>query len=157
MAQRAFMLTKVRHPLYASGSLRVATESDIDLIARWLFDFDQEALGGGGDRAGAGEAASKRVQERSLYLWEDGQPTCLAGKARPTMNGITINAVYTPPELRGRGYATSCVAALSQLLLDSGRKFCTLFTDLANPTSNSIYQKIGYAPVGDYAVYLFGP
>jgi len=156
MAQRAFVLTEVRHPQYAPGKLRVAAEADIDLVGQWIYEFDAEALGGE-DKAKAREAASRRVQEGSIYLWEDGRPVAMAGKSRPTRNGITINAVYTPPGLRGRGYATSCVAALSQLLLDSGYKFCTLFTDLANPTSNSIYQKIGYVPVGDYAVNQFGP
>jgi hypothetical protein len=60
-----------------------------------------------------------------------------------------VNFVYTPPEFRGRGYASNLVAHLSQELLDEGRKFCFLFTDLANPVSNSIYQKIGYRPVSD--------
>jgi uncharacterized protein len=63
--------------------------------------------------------------------------------------------VYTPPELRGRGYASACVAALTQQLLDSGRRFVFLFTDLANPTSNSIYQTVGYRPVSDVDQYQF--
>lgn len=66
-----------------------------------------------------------------------------------------VNAVYTPPHYRGKGYATSCVASLSQHLLNSGYKFCSLFTDLANPVSNSIYMKIGYRPVCDYDEYKF--
>jgi predicted GNAT family acetyltransferase len=64
--------------------------------------------------------------------------------------------VYTPPEWRGKGYASACVAALSQLCLDSGYQFCMLYTDLANPTSNSIYQKIGYQPIGESREYRFG-
>jgi predicted GNAT family acetyltransferase len=79
----------------------------------------------------------------------------LAGAARPTVNGIAIGPVYTPPQFRGKGYASSLVAKLSQHLLDQGRTFCTLFTDLANPTSNRIYQNIGYRPVCDYTVYRF--
>ncbi len=66
-----------------------------------------------------------------------------------------VNLVYTPPELRGKGYATNCVAALSQKLLDDGYKFCSLFTDLSNPTSNDIYSKIGYNPIADFIVYDF--
>jgi len=61
--------------------------------------------------------------------------------------------VYTPRELRGRGFATATVAALSQLLLDQGHQFCCLYTDLANPTSNAIYQRIGYQAVSDSSVY----
>jgi predicted GNAT family acetyltransferase len=61
----------------------------------------------------------------------------------------TIGLVYTPPYFRGKGYATSCVAAVSQLALDRGFEKCVLYTDLANPTSNSIYMKIGYRPICD--------
>jgi predicted GNAT family acetyltransferase len=73
----------------------------------------------------------------------------MVGVAGPTPNGIRINAVYTPPEFRRRGYASACVAEVSQRMLDSGRKFCFLFTDLANPTSNKIYKAIGYRHVAD--------
>ena len=73
----------------------------------------------------------------------------MALQTRPTQHGIGVGGVYTPPELRRRGYASSCVAALSQRLLDAGFEYCTLYTDLSNPTSNDIYQQIGYRPVGD--------
>jgi predicted GNAT family acetyltransferase len=63
--------------------------------------------------------------------------------------------VYSPPEKRGHGYASACTAAVSQMLLDNGRKFCFLYTDLRNPTSNKIYQQIGYQPVLDFAEYSF--
>jgi predicted GNAT family acetyltransferase len=79
----------------------------------------------------------------------------MAAQARPTASGIAINGVFTPAEHRCRGYASALVAAVSQMSLDSGKKFCTLYTDLDNPTSNSIYQKIGYKPVGDSTVYRF--
>jgi len=79
----------------------------------------------------------------------------MAAKTRPTTNGTCINLVYTPPELRGRGYASACVAALSQRLLDSGYMFCCLFTDLSNPTSNHLYQRLGYTPVADFNEFVF--
>ena len=66
-----------------------------------------------------------------------------------------MGLVYTPSDLRGRGYASACVAELSQRILDSGKAFCTLFTDLANPISNSIYQRIGYRPLGDFREITF--
>ena len=72
-----------------------------------------------------------------------------------TANGIKVSPVYTPPEYRGKGYATSCVAAVSQHLLNTGYKYCFLFTDVANPTSNHIYQKIGYQPVCEISDYSF--
>ena len=80
----------------------------------------------------------------------------MIGKTRPSENGISVGPVYTPPEQRGRGYATHLTAAFSQHLLDAGYRFCTLFTDLANPTSNSIYQQIGYRAVCDFAMITFG-
>jgi len=95
------------------------------------------------------------VATGDIFLWDDGRPVSVAARNRPTPHGISVGYVYTPPELRGRGYATSCVAALSQHLLDSGYEFCTLFTDLANPTSNDIYQQIGYRPICDYDEYVF--
>ena len=68
---------------------------------------------------------------------------------------MAINSVYTPKEYRQKGYATAVVAELSRTILNSGKKFCTLFTDLANPTSNSIYQKIGYKIEFDNIRYKF--
>lgn len=73
-----------------------------------------------------------------IYVWEDGEPVSLIGYTGPTPNGIRIGPVYTPPEHRRRGYASAGVAEVSQIMLDSGRRYCFLFTDLANPTSNHI-------------------
>jgi predicted GNAT family acetyltransferase len=80
----------------------------------------------------------------------------MAGASGPTRHGIRVGAVYTPPAMRRRGYASALVAALSQEQLDAGKKFCFLYTDLANPTSNKIYQDIGYEPVCDVDEYNFG-
>ena len=89
-------------------------------------------------------------------FWEDGgAAVSMAGFGGRTPNGVRIGPVYTPPELRGRGYASALTAALTQRLLDGGLRFCFLFTDLANPTSNSIYQRIGYEPVSDFDFWSF--
>jgi predicted GNAT family acetyltransferase len=79
----------------------------------------------------------------------------MAGFVGTTPHGIRIAAVYTPPPLRGRGYASAIVADLSQKMLNAGRRFCFLFTDLANPVSNKIYQRLGYKPVGDWTKQFF--
>jgi predicted GNAT family acetyltransferase len=79
----------------------------------------------------------------------------LAGYGSPTPNGMRVGPVYTPPELRGRGYASAVTAAASHRAFASGKRFCFLFTNLANPTSNSIYQQIGYRPVLDVNVWRF--
>jgi predicted GNAT family acetyltransferase len=88
----------------------------------------------------------------TLFFWKgiaDIQPVSMASNSRETRNGATISLVYTPPESRGMGHASRIVAALSDRCLKSGKKFCNLFTDLLNPTSNSIYQKIGYCRIGE--------
>ncbi len=101
------------------------------------------------------EVVLARIASGNIFLWHDQGPVSMAQKLRPTRHGISVSGVYTPPELRRRGYASSCVAALSQQLLDAGFAYCTLFTDLSNPTSNEIYQRIGYRPLGDSQVIRF--
>jgi hypothetical protein len=153
---RAYELTRVIPPGFSPGRLRLAIPSDHELISRWVYAFQLEALGEGSiDQAR--ETARTRIQDGDIFLWEIRQPVSMAAKARPTRHGVTVNEVYTPPEYRGKGYASSCVASLSQYLLNSGWKFCTLFTDMSNPTSNSIYQKIGYQPVCDFNEAIFYP
>jgi predicted GNAT family acetyltransferase len=97
--------------------------------------------------------AEQRVAAGEVYLWCDPEPRSMAGSARPTAHGVAVNAVYTPREWRGRGYATACVAEISRRMLASGFDFCVLYTDLANPTSNAIYTRIGYRPVRDFLMY----
>jgi GNAT superfamily N-acetyltransferase len=150
--QRLHALTEVQDVAYPSGVLRVARASDVPLIANWMIEFDREALGEdpGGE---ARERAERRVRAGEMFVWVDGEPRSMAAHTRRTTHGIAINAVYTPPGWRGRGYATGCVATLSARLLDEGRKFCVLFTNLANPTSNAIYTRIGYRGIRDFELY----
>jgi predicted GNAT family acetyltransferase len=152
--QRIYELRKVTFPQPTPGSLRLATEGEAELMTQWALAFQKEALTPG-DPVETRETVERRISHQEIYLWEDGQPVSMAAKARPISNGISVNLVYTPPEFRRRGYATSCVAALSQILLDAGWHFCVLFTDLSNPTSNHIYQTIGYTPVCDFNEYVF--
>ncbi len=90
-----------------------------------------------------------------IYVWQNQAPVSMACGKFATPNLSMIGPVYTPPEYRRQGYASSCVAALSQTLLNQGHRYCCLFTDLANPTSNHIYHEIGYQPVGDWQDYSF--
>ena len=136
------------HP--APGRLRPAREDELDLITGWIAGF----LADISDRGDPAAMARERIGGGTLFVWEDGRAVSMAGWAGKTANGVRVNFVYTPPELRGRGYATACVAELSRLLLDCGNRFCCLYTDLANPTSNAIYERIGYRPVADGAMYL---
>ncbi|MGH2491971.1 MAG: GNAT family N-acetyltransferase [Candidatus Limnocylindria bacterium] len=154
-AERIFQLTTVIPPRPVAGRLRTATLGDRDLVTRWFAAFIREALREDGSTAGAMADRWLGAPDRTLYLWEAGQPVSICGAAGRTPNGIRIGAVYTPPELRGRGYASSCVAAASQAQLDAGLRYCFLYTDLANPTSNHIYREIGYEPVCDVDEYRF--
>ncbi len=85
----------------------------------------------------------------NLGIWDHNGPVSMALRSRPTPNGETVNQVFTPLEHRGNGYATAIVSNLSQLILNDGKRFCTLYTDLSNPTSNKIYREIGYKPIAD--------
>jgi len=154
--KRLFQINKIIPPLPAPGKLCEATENDLELVTSWITAGYEETMPGGihGDIR---QTVTRAITNRDYYLWklEDGSSVSLACKTRPVINTISIGPVYTPPEQRGKGYASNCVAALSQLLLESGWKYCNLFTDLANPTANSIYQKIGYYPLCDFHEYNF--
>lgn len=153
---RIYRLDRVCEVSTAPGKLRLADEKDLYFLPYWQLAFSSDC----GLHAQDAEAALQRVNrllaDKVLHIWEHGIPVSQAAAGRKTLNGAVVNAVYTPPYYRGKGYATSCVASLSQHLLDSGYKFCSLFTDLANPVSNSIYMKIGYQPVCDYDEFRFG-
>lgn len=145
MNQMVYKLENLNQIPLSSGKLRQAVDSDVDLIVDWIGKFHVEAmLPISTDEAA--ELVGKKIQEGAFYFWETEKPVSMAGWTRPTQNGVTIAYVYTPLDYRGKGYATSCVAKLSELLL-SKYSFCSLFTDLSNPTSNSIYQKIGYKAI----------
>jgi hypothetical protein len=158
MAQRIYRLTTVRPVRFVSGSMRDATEQDRNLLVEWVTAFTAEVFHEGvpGDPARMVDLGL-RGDGAGLVLWEDGPPVSMAGFGGRTPNGARVGPVYTPPSLRRRGYATAVVAALSQSLLDEGRRFCFLYTDLANPTSNRIYIDIGYGPVCDSRDYRFEP
>jgi predicted GNAT family acetyltransferase len=150
---RVFQLEKVQKLGANNGFLRPVTSSDIELLTAWYQAFSLEALGG---IELDSEVWVKRVLKwGNAYFWEDEKPVCLACCSGTTVNGASIGPVYTPPEYRRRGYGSACVSALSQTLLNQGHKFCFLFTDLANQTSNHIYQEIGYQHVGDWREYSF--
>jgi hypothetical protein len=146
---RVYKLREVAIPPPQQGRLRLAKEEDVDLVARWHCAFQYD-VHGRADEERARRVTRTRIREGDIYLWEDGQVVSVAMKNRPTRHGISVGLVYTPPELRGRGYATACAGELSRLLLDSGWEFCALFADLENPISNHVYLRIGYEPVCDF-------
>ena len=146
---RVFEACTVADVPLAAGELRLASMDDHPLMAQWTDAFSQEALGEPADLDKAEKSTERFIADGQLYLWDCNGPVSIAKTTRPMRNGITVTAVYTPSEQRNKGYATSCVASLTKKLLSERYSFCSLFADQANPTSNSIYMKIGYVPLGD--------
>jgi predicted GNAT family acetyltransferase len=102
------------------------------------------------------ERARLFIASGRLHLWEaDGQLTTSTFASSPEAGVVRIGFVFTPPEQRGRGYASALVAAVSSATLRDGAR-CILYTQLANPTSNAIYQRLGYRPIGELVRYAFG-
>lgn len=157
VAERIYELDHVIVPAGVPGRMRIATAADRDLLVEWTYAFALEALHDD-DRARAARSVDMRLRSQAISdcIWEDGRPVSFTSAFRGTPNGARIGPVWTPPELRGRGYASACVAQASRMLLDEGRRFCFLFTNLANPTANHIYQAIGYRPVVDVDEYRWG-
>ncbi len=152
MRLRVFELREVTPPVGVSGRMRLAEKRDIPLLADWVEAFREEAVPH--DPPSDPRVVVERYMDPgTLVLWDDGGVVSMAGSSRSSERGATISLAFTPPEFRGRGYASACVAGLSQMLLDRGNVFCTLFTDLSNPTSNKIYRRIGYRPVADWNLH----
>lgn len=157
---RCYQLTAVHLVRGVVGEMRRATPELRELLADWADAFTVEALNEhdpeGAARAVDNQLALDSGEVRGLYVWWVGDvPVCMTSAAGPTPNGMRVNLVYTPPEHRRRGYAGALVAAVSQRVLDSGRRFCFLYTDLRNSTSNRVYQNVGYEPIADVDEYRF--
>jgi predicted GNAT family acetyltransferase len=159
--QGVYALEEVQPVSAAPGAARSATHDDLALLVEWWTAFGEEVLEEDDPgRSEAREGIAQRLGSANggIDLWEhDDEAVSMSGWGGPTPNGIRIGPVYTPPEHRGRGYATALVADQSRALLDGGRRFCFLYTDLANPTSNAIYERIGYVKVAESAMVAFEP
>ena len=150
MAQGIYALEELVEPPEPPGSPRHATEADRPLLLAWLDDFAREALREDSPDASQHERvidARLSRDDAGFVVWEDGGPVSLAGFGGTTPSGSRIGPVYTPPERRGRGYGSAVTAAVTRDRLAAGRMFCFLYTDLSNPTSNRIYEAIGYRRV----------
>lgn len=162
MVQRIYRLARQPNALRVPGKARRATRRDRALLVAWMKAFSDEAMGESDqDAVERGVDARLRSSTSGFLLWEAGepvaQPVSMAGWGGTTPSGIRISAVYTPPQFRRRGYGSAVTAAVSAEQLAAGRRFCFLYTDLANSTSNKIYMDIGYEPVCDSMDYAFEP
>ena len=150
-----YRLEKVVPPQNVSGEVRPATEDDFEMLVDWLIEFSRDT---GQNLNHKREDAEANIRQKlnkpilgGIRIWMDeGQPVSMAAATRELPNGGNISLVYTPKALRGRGYASAVTAAVSQEILDAGKAFVCLSTDMANPTSNKIYQAIGYKFVGNH-------
>jgi len=137
------------------GQPRIASAADRDLLLAWLNAFHAEAGPEGPNESE--RVVDDRAGNGGLILWEhEGRPVSLAGRNRTAAGQARVGPVYTPPGLRGRGFGGAATAAITQAALDDGAEGVVLFTDLGNPTSNTLYQRLGYRPVSDRAVLRFG-
>jgi predicted GNAT family acetyltransferase len=147
---RLYELEKV-NPSIPRATVRLAEERDLAFLPYWNAGFYSDGFHTPFLVPTNAENTRNVINRKNRYIMEvDGIPVTCAGITREMENICTIAAVYTPPYFRGNGYATQCVAAVSQIGLDKGFKKCVLYTDLANPTSNSIYMKSGYTPICDF-------
>lgn len=155
IAHRIYECRHVQPPAGVAGTCRLARRDDRDTIVYWMQEFTREVLGKPRTVDTAAERTETRSAAGALYVWEvDGEIVSTAAAVAPTPHGIRVSAVYTPPEQRGRGYASALTAEVTARQLDAGRALVFLYTDLANPVSNRIYQRIGYVPIADVAMRL---
>lgn len=158
MGQKIYQLTEVIMPPNISGKLKLAQESDVSFVGQWLLEFSIESLPHQPTTIEKMiELAKIKIQKQETYLWLDknNMPVSMSLVGRPTKNGISVSGVYTPKNLRKNGFASALVAQTSQNMLCSGKKFCVLYTDTANPTSNKIYQQVGYKEVATSKDFTF--
>ncbi|MGN7480609.1 GNAT family N-acetyltransferase [Priestia megaterium] len=154
MDQRIYRLDKVKKAADADGVLVKARLEHLPLVTEWIWEF-MGVIGDPVSKEQAAKTGEAFIKAGRLFLWEvNGKYVSIANATRPTAHNITINYVYTPLEERKKGYASSCVSTLSQLMLDEGFQTTSLYTDMTNPTSNKIYMEIGYEHVADSALVL---
>jgi RimJ/RimL family protein N-acetyltransferase len=151
--QRLFRLTTLTPPAPPPGKARVAGPGDRDLLMDWTAAFQREV---GEEPAGVAEFIDDKLSYGGMILWEtDGEPVSMAGASRMESGMVRVQAVYTPRRHRAKGYAGAATVAVSQAALDAGATEVVLFTDLANPTSNALYRRLGYTPIQDRTIVEF--
>jgi len=154
MDQRIYELRELIEPdPWPPGNVRVASEADRETVIRWLEGFFEET---GMSVRNAVDVADRHLGHGSMFMWvHDGEDVSMAGITGLTPRGARIGFVFTPAAHRRHGYGTAITAAVTRRLLDSGLDACYLFTDASNPTSNRLYQQLGYRHVADSVDYQF--
>ncbi|MFI6338412.1 GNAT family N-acetyltransferase [Streptomyces sp. NPDC050535] len=138
-----------------AGRSRVLGEQDHEQVIFWCGEFAKAV--GEVVTVDADSWAGTRYADKRYTLWETphGTPVSIAGM-NPMIGGqVQVDIVYTPAHLRGHGYAGAVTAEVSRAALTAGAREVVLFADLANPTSNALYQRLGYRTLTDWAAYDF--
>jgi GNAT superfamily N-acetyltransferase len=152
--QRLYELTEVTPPTEVSGSFRAAGTGEVDLLLAWARGFEADT--GQFPRPQPERWIADNIAHERVFVWDDDGPVSTA-LASDVVAGVSrVGFVYTPPGQRGHGYAAAVTAAISQHALDNGADRCILYTQLSNPTSNAVYQRLGYRAVGEVLDYTFG-
>jgi GNAT superfamily N-acetyltransferase len=153
---RLFRLSKLKPPDPAPpGRPRVAGPADIPLLLAWGKAFGAEI---GEDIAVTEGSIADRLSYGGFTFWEaDGERVSLGGMNRQVAGQARIGPIYTPPARRGAGFGGAVTAAVTQAALADGARDVVLFTDLANPVSNALYQRLGYRRVSDWLMMAFRP
>jgi predicted GNAT family acetyltransferase len=150
-----YKLEKVNEYQKPDGIFRQAEIKDREIIKKFYINFSNDCNEMIIDDEKLDKNITADIVNNNYYVYENTEITSMARKQRPTKNGMAIGPVYTLNKYRNKGYGTALVSELSKTILNSGKTFCTLFTDLSNPTSNKIYQKIGYKYAGENISYKF--
>lgn len=149
VSMRMYVLGDLRAPEGIAGNPRLAVSQDLNGVATWLQSFWEEAMLGEPDED-HGATARRRLEAGQIWLWDvGGETVALAAVSAPAVGVARVGPVYTPPDRRGHGYGSAVTAAASQAAIEVGATHVVLYTDLANPVSNAIYQAIGYVPDHD--------
>ncbi|MCQ6561411.1 GNAT family N-acetyltransferase [Paenibacillus mendelii] len=156
MMMEAYVCPEVNRPVGVQGSLRLASRQDIEVIAAFLAGFSEGAYGVVVDPASQVPAAEQMVEAGGLYVWMvPGKPVSMANIAHRSPRHARINAVYTPPEERHKGFASALVAEMCAVVMRENLE-PMLYEDLMNPASNKVYKNIGFVECGTIAAIGFG-
>ncbi|MEO6494914.1 MAG: GNAT family N-acetyltransferase [Ilumatobacteraceae bacterium] len=150
MGQRLYEVDRVVMPGGIPGMFRRATAHDRDALIRFITGFSEAT----GERTDAQAMVDARLPLGQFWLWDHDGPVSMAALSGEANGVVRVQAVFTPDDQRGHGFASACVAELSQRALDGGHR-CILYTDLGNATSNAIYRAIGYQAVDEALRYAF--
>jgi predicted GNAT family acetyltransferase len=157
MTELQYVLERLTEPPHPGGAATAYRPEDEPIVLEWLRDFNAE-VGLTVQRDERAALHGRIASGAGMWLWwADGRPVSMAGGGSPDAAVPRIGPVWTPPEHRRRGYAAAVTAHACRELLHAGARALTLFTDATNPTSNAVYQRLGFERVGAVVEVVFDP